>query len=170
MHRLRRLRLDSTCPECFRPQLLGGVCQHCGFEPAIPRVPPEPSRDSHSPTNLIHPGNSLGSELDYRSVGFANNGTVVKRWIERTLEDPLVLSVKSDVMEELKRWYPDERVTNLAGRLCLKDVAEFRASYPLLTTSKNLRRQLAANVIARLSLVYPFLRQPHPEEVTLLHE
>jgi hypothetical protein len=53
-------------------------------------------------------------------------------------------------------------------KLCLKEVAEFRARYPLLAASKNVRKQLALNVMKRLEFLYPILCRPHLQEVTQL--
>ena len=158
-HRLRQRDLTRTCPECFRPALLCGVCQNCGFEPSAPVLPIFVSPDSQSPTNNLHPGNELGSEVDYSALGFVNHGLVLKRRIERGIEDSLTIGVKSDVENELKRTFPSEAITDEAGRLAIKEVLEFRARYPALASLKNLRRQLASNVIARLRLLHPQLRQ-----------
>ncbi len=87
----------------------------------------------------------------------------MKRRMERGVEDPLIVGVKSDVENELKRSYPSEAITDEAGRLAIKEVHEFRARYPALATSKNVRRQLAENVVRRLRLLHPHLRS-----VTLL--
>ena len=78
--------------------------------------------------------------------------------MDRGVEDGLVSSVKSEVENELKRLYPSESVSDEAGELCLKGVMEFRAKYPALATSKNLRKQLAENVINRFRLLHPQLR------------
>jgi macrodomain Ter protein organizer (MatP/YcbG family) len=71
----------------------------------------------------------LGATLNFEAKGlsdnngcFMNNGEIVKRWIERALEDPLTMNVKSDVMNELKRHYPAEVITDFAGKLCIKEV------------------------------------------------
>ncbi len=79
--------------------------------------------------------------------------------VERRIEDPLIVGVKSDVENELKRCYPDESITDEAGRLVIKEVLEFGARYPRLATSKNVRRQLAQNVVSRLRLLHPQLRR-----------
>lgn len=157
-HRLRQRDLSRYCPECFRPRLLNGVCENCGFEPSTPVLPVEVRDDSQSPTNNLHPGNELGSEVDYTRLGFVNHGLVLKRRIERGIEDPLIKAVKSDIENELKRSYPSEVITDEAGRLAIKEVVEFRARYPGLATSKNVRKQLAENVISRLRLLHPQLR------------
>jgi hypothetical protein len=158
-HRLKSRDLTTLCPECFIPTLLSGVCRNCGFEPDAPGVPIEVRLDSQSPTNHIHAGNLLGSETDYNALGFVNQGFILKRRIERGIEDPLTRAVKSDVENELKRTFPGEIITDEAGRLVIKEVMEFRARYPGLATSKNVRRQLAENVMNRLWLRHPQLRR-----------
>jgi hypothetical protein len=85
--------------------------------------------------------------------------------MERGIEDPLVRAVKSDVENELKRSYPSEAITDEAGKLVVKEVLEFRARYPLLVASKNLRKQLATNVLRRLSILHPQLRNSIPHMV-----
>jgi hypothetical protein len=157
-YRLRKRNLSRLCPECFNESILNGVCVNCGFEPSAPSIPIEVSLDSQSPTNHLHAGNLLGGETDYNALGFVNHGMVLKRRIERGIEDPLVRNVKSDVENELKRAYPSESITDEAGRLVIKEVLEFRARYPGLATSKNLRRQLVENVINRLRFLHPQLR------------
>jgi hypothetical protein len=82
------------------------------------------------------------------------------------MEDPLLKEVKSQVMNELKKYYPNETITDSAGRLAIKEVAEFRTKYPLLATSKNVKKQLTMNVMKRLDILYPFLARPHLPEVT----
>lgn len=161
-HELRKHDLTRTCPECFGQQLFNGVCQNCGFEPSAPVLPLEVRGDWLSPTNNLHPGNELGSEVDYTSIGFVSHGLVLKRRIERGIENPLVIGVKSDVENELKRFYPDESITNEAGLLCIREVLQFRASYPMLASSKNVRKQLAENVMNRLRLLHPQLRNGLP--------
>lgn len=171
VHRLRMMNLTRRCPECFVGELVSGACQTCGCEPALPVVPEELRFDAQSPTNNLQPGNELGSIIGrdgygYTALGFTNNGLVVKRWIDRAIEDSLTTDVKSLVMNELKRYYPNEVVTDYAGRLVIKEVAEFRMRYPILATSKNVRKQLALNVMRRLEFLYPFLAQRHLQEVT----
>jgi hypothetical protein len=70
----------------------------------------------------------------------------------------LIIAVKSEVENELKRSFPSEAVTDEAGRLVVKEVLEFKARYPSLASSKNVRKQLAENVINRLRLLHPYLR------------
>jgi hypothetical protein len=156
--RLRQRNLAIVCPECFAPKLLNGVCQGCGFEPDALVVPLQVRADEQSPTNHLHAGNLLGSVTDYDAVGFTNSGLVLKRRIEGTLEEPLIMGIKSDVENELKRSYPEESITDEAGRLVLKEVLEFRARYPGLRP-KGLRDQLGRNVMARLRLLHPQLRE-----------
>jgi hypothetical protein len=153
----------------MKETLFGGVCQSCGIEPSAPAVPFEANPGSQSPTNNIHPGNELGSEVDYASIGFVNHWLVLKRRVERGIEDPLIKAVKSDVENELKRSYPNESVTDDAGRLAIKEVLEFRARYPALATSKRVRAQLAERVIGRIRLIHPHLKfvTALPMEATL---
>jgi hypothetical protein len=165
--RLRKRRLDWLCPECFTESLVNGVCEKCGFEPFEPVLPIEVRSDSQSPINHIHAGNLLGSQIgknnSYASLKlhgrYGNDGQIVERRIDRGLENPLIRAVKSDVENELKRSYPSEAITDDAGRLAIKEVLEFRARYPLLAASKNLRQQLALNAIRRLTLLHPQLRR-----------
>jgi hypothetical protein len=159
---LRKRDPARLCPECFRPALLGGVCQNCGFEPSAPSLPLEVMPDSQSPTNHIHAGSLLGSVTDYAAIGFTNHPLVISRRIDRGVEESLIRGVKSDVENELKRSFPSEAITDEAGRLCLKEVFEFRQRYPGLASSKNVRRQLAENVIARLRFLHPQLRPVTP--------
>lgn len=156
---LRKLDLSVTCPECMEPKLVNGVCQNCGFEPETPFLPFDILPDSQSPTNNLHPGNELGGETDYQRIGFTNHGLILKRLMERAIEGPLVKSVKSDVENELKRFYPSEAITDEAGRLVIKEVLELQARYPRLIASKYARSQIAENVIRRLRLLHPQLRE-----------
>lgn len=158
LFQLHKRDLDRICPGCFQPSLFQGACQSCGFEPEAALLPIEARADSQSPSNALHPGNMLGTEVDYSMIGFVNRGFVMQRRIERGIEDSLVVGVKSEVENELKRFFPSEAIADEAGRLCLKEVKEFRARYPGLATSKNLRRQLAQNVVNRLRLLHPQLR------------
>lgn len=155
---LRHRNLTRLCPECFHEKLVAGVCESCGFEPDAPVLPLEVMADSQSPTNHLFPGNQLGSEPDFKGLGLLNNESVVRRWIDADVESPLVRAVKSDVENELKRLYPDEAISDEAGRLVIKEVVEFHARYPKLTTTKYARAQLTENVINRLKLLHPRLR------------
>jgi hypothetical protein len=157
-YRLRKRDLTRYCIDCNKPTLFNGVCVKCGVEREAPRFPTEVLRDSQSPTNWLHAGNMLGSETDYDEIGFVNHGFVLKRRVERGMEDPLIMAVKSEVENELKRTFPGETITDEAGRLALKEVLEFKARYPSLANSKKVKRQLAENVINRLRLLHPHLR------------
>ena len=157
-YRLRKRDLTRYCIDCNKPTLFNGVCVKCGVEREAARIPTEVLRDSQSPTNWLHAGNMLGSETDYDEIGFVNHGFVLKRRVERGIEDPMVLAVKSEVENELKRTFPSEAITDEAGRLVVKEVLEFNARYPSLAKSKNVRRQLAENVVNRLWLLHPHLR------------
>jgi hypothetical protein len=178
VHRLRKLDLERRCPECFSDRLLSGVCQSCGFEPTAPDIPTALRFDEQSPMNHLHAGNSLGSIVgprgdfnELRIKGqYANDGLLLRQRMDRALEDPLTKDVKAQVMQDLKAYYPTEAITDYAGKLCLKEVTEFRAGYPLLATSKNVRKQLAINVMKRLEFLYPILCRPHVQGLTSLHE
>jgi hypothetical protein len=174
IHRLRKLDLSRRCPECWGESLFGGVCHSCGFEPSAPDIPPALRIDEQSPVNHLHAGNSLGSivgprgdfnELRFKGM-YGNDGLLLKQRMDRALEDPLTKDVKSEVMQALKACYPTEAITDFAGRLCVKEVVEFRARYPLLAASKKVRKQLALNVMRRLEFLYPVLSRPHLKEVT----
>ena len=156
--RLRKRDLTRYCVECFEPMVFNGVCERCGVERDAPIIPTEILRDSQSPTNWLLPGNMLGSETDYDSIGFVNHGMVLKRRMERGIEDILVIAVKSDVENELKRIFPGESITDEAGRLVVKEATEFRGKYPKLAKSKKVRKQLVSNVIGRLVFLHPHLR------------
>ena len=157
-HRLRKRDLTRYCIECNKPTLFNGVCVNCGAEREAPRIFTAAVHDSQSPTNWLHPGNLLGSETDYDRIGFVNHGFVLKRRVERGIEDPMIIAVKSEVENELKRSFPSEAVADEAGRLVVKEVLEFKARYPGLASSKKVRKQLAENVINRLRLLHPQLR------------
>jgi hypothetical protein len=170
VHRLRKLDLSRRCPECWGESLFGDVCQSCGFEPTAPDIPPALRFDEQSPVNHLHAGNQLGSDVDYNELRikglYGNDGLLLKQRMNRAIENPLTKDVKAQVMQDLKAYYPTEAITDYAGKLCLKEVAEFRARYPLLAASKNVRKQLALNVMKRLDFLYPSLRRPHAKEVT----
>jgi hypothetical protein len=157
-YRLGKRDLTRYCIDCNKPTLFNGVCTNCGVEREAPRIPTEVLRDSQSPTNWLHAGNMLGSETDYDGIGLVNHGFVLKRRVERGIEDPLVVAVKSQVENELKRTFPSEAIADEAGRLVVKEVLEFKARYPSLARSKKVKRQLAENVINRLRLLHPQLR------------
>ena len=157
---LRRRDMARVCPECWTGQLIGGVCQGCGFEPCEPVLPFDIMRDSQHPTNSLHPGNMLGSVTDYKEVakayGFSNQGFVLKRKMDRQTEIPLLDAVRSDVANALDGGSRPE-ITEEAGRLCVKEWREFQARYPKMATSKLARRQLTENVLSRLWLLHPEL-------------
>jgi hypothetical protein len=174
IHRLRKLDLTRRCPECWCESLFGDICQACGFEPSVPDIPAALRFDEQSPTNHLHSGNQLGSEVDYNDLRvkgvYGNDGLLLKQRMDRAIEDSLTRDVKAQVMQDLKAYYPTEAITDYAGRLCIKEVLEFRARYPLLAASKNVRKQLAINVMKRLEFLYPALCRPHLREVTRLQE
>ena len=158
---LRHRDLSKVCPECFRPLLVGGACEGCGFEPFEPVLPVDIMPDSQHPTNSLHPGSMLGSVTDYREVakayGFSNQGFVLKRKMDRQIETPLVDAIRSDVANALDGGSRPE-IAEEAGRLVLKEVAEFKARYPEMVSSKLARGQLTENVLARLCLLHPSLK------------
>jgi hypothetical protein len=157
-YRLRKRDLTRYCIECNKPTLFNGACVNCGAEREAPRIRIAVVHDSQSPTNWLHAGNLLGSETDYNLIGLVNHGFVLKRRVERGIEDPLIIAVKSEVENELKRTFPSEAISDEAGRLVVKEVLEFKARYPGLASSKNVRKQLAENVMNRLVLLHPQLR------------
>lgn len=173
IHELRkRSNLPRLCPECFSPTVFSGICHSCGCETLAPQVPVDVDFEKQSPTNSIHAGSMLGSEVDFlelRMKGvYPNDGLLLKQRMDRTLEDFLTAQVKSQVMDWLKASYPAEAITDYAGRLCIKEVLEFRANYPLLRTNKNVKKQLGLRVISRLKFLYPSLCRPHAKEVRRL--
>jgi hypothetical protein len=87
-YRLRKRDLNRYCIECNRPTLFNGVCVNCGAEREAPRILAATVHDSQSPTNWLHAGNLLGSETDYDRIGFINHGFVLKRKVERGIENP----------------------------------------------------------------------------------
>ena len=157
---LRRRDLSRTCPECFGPLLVGGVCQKCGFEPFEPVLPVEVMPDSQHPSNALHPGNMLGSSIDYKEIakayGWSNQGFVLQRKMDRQIETPLLDVIRSDVANALDGGTKPE-ITEEAGRLCIKEWREFQARYPRMSSSKLARRQLTENVLGRLWLLHPEL-------------
>ena len=54
---------------------------------------------------------------------------------------------------------PPDSVAEEATKLLLKEIAEFRARYPVLTRAKGAGNQLVRNVVIRLALRYPTLRK-----------
>jgi hypothetical protein len=170
IHRLRKLDLTKRCPECWSESLFGDACQSCGFEPTSPDVPAALRFDEQSPVNHLHAGNLLGSDVDYNELHikgvYGNDGLLLRQRMDRAIEDPLTRDVKAHVMQDLKAYYQAESITDYAGRLCVKEVLEFRARYPLLAASKNVRKQLALNVLKKLEFLYPMLRRPHMRGVT----
>ena len=157
---LRRRDMAQVCPECWTGQLVGGVCQGCGFEPFEPVLPVDIMPDSQHPTNSLHPGGMLGSMTDYKEVGkaygWSNQGFVLQRKLDRQIETPLLDAIRSDVANALDGGSRPE-ITEEAGRLCVKEWREFQARYPKMATSKLARKQLTENVLARLRLLHPGL-------------
>ena len=169
--RLRRKGdLSRLCPECFSWTVFEGVCHSCGAELLAANLPVDVDFERQSPTNSIHPGKMLGSEVDFDELRikgvYANDARLLKQRMDRALEDSLTRQVKSEVMEWLKAYFPSEGITDYAGRLCAKEVLEFRANYPLLRTNKNVRKQLAIRVVERLRFLYPVLNRLHLRSVT----
>jgi hypothetical protein len=171
VHRLYKMsQLNRYCPECFKAEVSDGVCKNCGYEPYSPDLPTDEQLTSAkfnqvSPGNSLHAGNLLGSTVGYRdygysALGFTNRGFVLKQRIDESIEDPLLRRVKSDVMNELKRYYPSPEITDCAGKLCIKEVLEFQTRYPKLARSKNARDQLTNNVMKRLELLYAQFSAP----------
>lgn len=186
-HEIKKRNLDRLCPECFKPAVYEGICHECGAERDNPFLPPELDKgifEQQSAPNHLHADNLLGSQtkMIYRPIvrvlyqregmapGLVSKHAAALRHRTERVEDLLLANVKSDIMNEMKRCYPDEVVTDTAGRLCHKEVAEFRAKYPMLATSRNVRRQLAANVMSRLMALYPRLRTLSGPSLTPLPE
>ena len=165
LHRLRRRNLERLCPFCFRESVVGGTCTSCGAERDAPSLPLEVAFESQSPTSLLHPGHMLGSQIDYdavaRSYGFSNRGMVLERKIQRQIAVPLLDGVRSDIGNALNGDATPE-LQDEAGRLAIKEVAEFLSAYPSLRTSKLARRALVANVLRRLRMLHPNLRMLTP--------
>lgn len=176
LSRLRRKGdLSRLCPECMTWQIFSGVCNSCGAELLAAAVPIVVDFKGQSPTNRIHPGGLLGSQVgergdfaELRLKGcYPNDGVLLKQRMDRALEDGLTRQVKSEVMEWLKAYYPADSITDFAGQLCEREVLAWRANYPLLRTNKNVRKQLAVRVVDRLRLLYPALNRPHLASVTV---
>lgn len=95
---------------------------------------------------------------NYSGLHFENHPAIIKRRVEDSIEEPLVKACKSDVMNWLKYFYPDDRITDLAGRLVVKAVRDLHTKLPHLVTSKHARKQVVENVIGTLKLSFPQLR------------
>ncbi len=165
--RLRKRKgINQICPMCFGEKLFQGVCQACGFEPTLPRLP-EVNFDRQSPTNSLQRNNELGAGADLFggsdftgkrvSMHFENWPGIISRKMEQHSEDTLIRNCKSDLLEWLKAFFPKPEVSDFCGKLVVKDVLELRARFPLLEGSKNCRAQVVENVKARMKLAYPFL-------------
>jgi hypothetical protein len=110
----------------------------------------------------------LGSDPDYFSgkdwtgrtskLPLSSKRELLATEISRATEDALTSTAKSRVMEELKRYFPEEAISDEAGRLVLKEVIEFRSRYPGLNP-KGLAYQISENVLNRLRLLHPRLRE-----------
>jgi hypothetical protein len=154
----KRVDISRRCPECFRPMLEGLACRNCGAELDAPKLPDGIRFEETSPVHTIQPLNGLGGSTDYRSLGLSYGSQNVRHLVERP-GDSFVESCKSKLWQELKGAMPPDSVTEEATRLLLKEIAEFRARYPVLTRAKGAGDQLVQNVVNRLALRYPVLRK-----------
>ena len=167
-HRLRRRPdIGRLCPECFQASFYSLVCALCGFEGERPTFPEGLRFEYQTPVHSIQPLGGLGSQTEYGRLGLAYGGRNIAHLVERS-QERFLEQCRSDLWEELKATMPDDAVAEEAARLLVKEVSEFRVRYPLLVSSKYLRRQLVENVVLRLALLHPALRRPHSEEVTTL--
>jgi len=128
--------------------------------------------DSTSPRHRLLPDRGLGSHL---SLG--NYATLARRiyhgeelptallknharnlsHLAEPKQDALLKAVCSDLLQDLKKTYPSDEISDMAARLASEEVRTFRANYPMLTRPKALKQQLVQNVIRRLELLYPQL-------------
>ena len=153
-HRLRR-RADfgRLCPECFSPSFYRLACHACGFE-APAEAPPLVDFGSQGPVHSLQPLGGLGSSTDYYSLkpkyGARNVAHLVEQSPDRFLE-----RCRSRLWEELKGLMLSDGETEALTRLLVRDVQEFRASYPELTRSRGLADALVRRVVARAALLHP---------------
>jgi hypothetical protein len=171
--RLRR-RSDHgrLCPLCFASAFYRGACQKCGFEAGADVQPVTLDFESQNPVHRILRGDGLGSELttsnyaalarkmyqrDKLPPGLLRNHGRNLAHLAEPKDDSLLRAVRSDLLEELKRSYPNDGISDMAAKLATQEVREFRARYPLLGSPKRLREQVVGNVLARLRLLYPTL-------------
>jgi hypothetical protein len=154
----RRTDLHLRCPECFQPKLAGLTCTACGVELDAPLLPEGVRFELTSPVYSLQPLNGLGSSTPYSQLHFQYGAKNVQHLAER-FSDPFVESAKSKLWEELKTIMPPDEVTEEATRLLLKEIVEFRGRYPGLVRAKGVSTQLVSNVVSRLALRYPALRE-----------
>ena len=153
-HRLRRRPdLRRLCPVCFGSAFYAGVCHDCGAEPATPgRV--QPSFFNMSPVHSLQPLGGLGSETDYYALrpkyGHRNLAHLVEQAPDRFLE-----RCRSLLWEALKGAMLSDGETEELTRLLVRDVQEFRASYPELVRSRGLADALVRRTVARAALLHP---------------
>ena len=174
MTRLRR-RPDygRLCPECFAPNFYNGLCQACGFEAGASSPPLGLDFEAMSPVHRILAGGGLGSDLTIANITAIARKSYARDKLPAALlrnharnlshiaeprEDALLRAVDSDLLQELKRLYPDDGVSDTAARLARSEIAEFRRKYPALSNPKGLRMAIVALVLQRLELLYPKLR------------
>ncbi|HEV2225702.1 MAG TPA: hypothetical protein VGR56_02725 [Nitrososphaerales archaeon] len=171
----RRPDRGRLCPMCFAPDFFSASCHTCGFTidgspPTTTVIDPEAS----SPVHRILPDRGLGgyvSRANYASLarkmyhGENLSHAQLKRHaanlshLAEPKGDRLMSSVLSKLLEELKRTYPDDSVSEVAARLAAEEVKAFRTNYPSLTAPKGLGDQLVRNVLHRIEILYPHFRR-----------
>jgi hypothetical protein len=127
----RRPDYGRLCPECFAPKFFGGVCQTCGFEAGADSPPSVVDFDATSPVHRILAGGGLGGELTISNIAAIARRSYARDKLPAALlrnharnlahiaeprGDALLRAVDSDLLQELKRLYPDDGVSDTAAR------------------------------------------------------
>lgn len=153
----RRPDISRLCPDCGKPSLESLTCRSCGVELDALSLPDGIRFEETSPVHTIQVLNGLGSLTDYSSLRFSYGARNVAHLVERP-NDAFVESCKSKLWQELKAAMPPDYVTEEATRLLLKEITDFRIRYPALVRAKGAGYQLVRNVVSRLAIRYPALR------------
>ncbi len=140
--------LSTLCPVCFHETLYNGVCHTCGFEDSEHTFEYglDRSLKTHEPVFMIQPHNGLGTQVDYNLLKFKYGSLNIAHLVEHE-DDWIYENIKKKLLNELKKEYPDDRITNLAARILRREYERFKLFYPDLISKRDFNRILIEGVL-----------------------
>ena len=141
--------LTKLCPICFHETLFNGVCHTCGFEDKDSLEYESSELSSHEPVFMIQSHNGLGTETDYSMLHLKYGAKNIAHLVEHE-KDRRFEKIKSMLLEELKRDYPDPEITNLAARILKYEYLKFKVFYPDLLDKTDFGSILIKGVLKEL--------------------
>ena len=173
------------CPSCLvlslEPCDEGFVCNQCGklFEKETIKINPF----NRGPTNALHWGKGLGSELDCYELKsgrdcfgaktralITSKPVIIQSVITNTLEDHATKECLENLMTSIRSLNLDLQITDSLGKLLRAKIRAFKLKYPYLPVEKKIRQSLVLETLALASLDFPRLRESYNSYLEMIKE